>query len=413
MITLNKKEKVMLYMLAAVSFTNILDFVVLMPLGHTLQETFDMTPIEWSAVVSSYTIAAAFSGLLSIFFIDRFERKKMFLTIYAFFTVGTVLCGIAPSYHFLLFARLFTGIFGGLINAALFTIVGDMLPEEKRGTGIGVLMTGFAVSSAVGVPIGLYLGVKIDWHAPFVIIAILASILWVVCYKRLPIMDGHIIKKEKSFKSFITPLISVLKNKKQLQGLFALFLVFFGHFLLIPFFSPYMVKNIGFLDEQLTWIYLCGGIATFYFSPKIGQWSDKYGKYLVFVIISMITIIPTLVLTNVSALTIPVVLVFSSMFFICGARSIPANALILGTSDPNQRGSFMSIRSAVQNLAQGLASFASGIIIIDNPITDKLDNYNMVGIYSVIATMLGVVMFKKISDTKAHKERIKTLALNK
>ncbi|MBD0403078.1 MFS transporter [Flammeovirga sp. EKP202] len=410
MISLNKKEKVTLYMLAAVSFTNILDFVVLMPLGHTLQETFDMTPIQWSAVVSSYTLAASVSGLLSIFFIDKFERKKMFLFIYAFFTFGTVLCGVANTYDFLLFARLFTGIFGGLINATLFTIVGDMLPEEKRGTGIGILMTGFAVSSAVGVPIGLYLGVTIDWHAPFIIIAVVSAILWFVCYYRLEEMKGHMDDTPtKGKKAFFSPLLNVLKNTKQLKGLFALFLVFFGHFLLIPFFSPYMVKNIGFLDQQLTWIYLCGGLATLYFSPKIGKWSDHHGKYHVFVIISFITIIPALVLTNVPSMSIPVVLVFSSLFFICGARSIPANALILGTADPKQRGSFMSIRSAVQNLSQGLASFASGLIIIDNPITDKLENYNIVGICSVIATMLGVFMFKHISDTKAHKERMKNL----
>lgn len=408
--TLNRKEKVTLYLLAAVSFTNILDFVVLMPLGHTLQETFEMTPIQWSAVVSSYTLAAAVSGLLSIFFIDKFERKKMFLFIYAFFTLGTIFCGIAPSYNFLLLARLFTGIFGGLINATLFTIVGDLLPDEKRGTGIGILMTGFAVSSAIGVPIGLYLGVTIDWHAPFIIIAILSATLWVVCYKRLDKMEGHL--QDPTIKNnFIEPLTNVLKNSRQLKGLFALFLVFFGHFLLIPFFSPYMVKNIGFLDQQLTWIYLCGGVATFFFSPRIGRWSDKYGKYLTFVIISFITIIPTLVLTNIPKMSIPFVLVFSSLFFVCGARSIPANALILGTSNPKQRGSFMSIRSSAQNLAQGLASFSSGLIIIDNPITDKLENYNIVGICSAIATMLGVFMFKQISDRKAHKIRMQQISV--
>lgn len=384
-------------MLAAISFTNILDFVVLMPLGHTLQETFDMTPFEWSAVVSSYTLAAAVSGLLSIFIIDKFERKKMFLSIYFFFTIGTFLCGIATTYQFLLVARLFTGIFGGLINAALFTIVGDLLPENKRGTGIGILMTGFAVSSAVGVPIGLYLGVKIDWHAPFLIISALAAILWVVSYKRLPVLDGHLTHKNTK-TSFATPLLMVLKNKKQLTGLFALSLVFFGHFIIIPFFTPYLVSNIGFEDQQLTWIYFFGGIATIYFSPKIGQWSDKFGKYKTFVIISFITILPVLVLTNVAPMSIPFVLVLSTIMFICGSRSIPANALLINTTTAAQRGSFMSIRSSVQNLSQGAASFASGLIITTNSIDQTLNHYNILGYISVTATMFGVVFFKYLKD---------------
>ncbi|ANQ47766.2 MFS transporter [Flammeovirga sp. MY04] len=395
--SLTRNEKLTLYMLAAISFTNILDFVVLMPLGHTLQETFDMTPFEWSAVVSSYTLAAAVSGLLSIFIIDKFERKKMFLSIYFFFTIGTFLCGIATTYQFLLIARLFTGIFGGLINAALFTIVGDLLPENKRGTGIGILMTGFAVSSAVGVPIGLYLGVKIDWHAPFLIISALAAILWVVSYKRLPVLDGHLTHKNTK-TSFATPLLMVLKNKKQLTGLFALSLVFFGHFIIIPFFTPYLVSNIGFEDQQLTWIYFLGGIATIYFSPKIGQWSDKFGKYKTFVIISFITILPVLVLTNVAPMSIPFVLVLSTIMFICGSRSIPANALLINTTTAAQRGSFMSIRSSVQNLSQGAASFASGLIITTNPIDQTLNHYNILGYISVTATMFGVVFFKYLKD---------------
>ncbi|MBB6459717.1 MFS transporter [Flammeovirga kamogawensis] len=405
--TLTKNEKVTLYMLAAVSFTNILDFIVLMPLGHVLQETFEMTPVMWSAVVSSYTLAAAVSGLISIFIIDRFERKRMFLTIYAFFTIGTLLCSIAPTYHFLLLARLFTGVFGGLINAALFTIVGDMLPEEKRGTGIGILMTGFAVSSAIGVPIGLYLGVEIDWHAPFLIIGCIASVLWIVCYKRLPTMNAHLEHRKDPNENIklLAPFTELLSNKRQQQGLLALGFVFFGHFLLIPFFSPYMVNNIGFEDSQLTWIYLCGGICTMYFSPRIGVWSDKYGKYLVFTIISCITVLPTLVLTNTPTMSIPFVLVFSSLFFICGARSIPANALLLGTSNPKKRGSFMSVRSSVQNLSQGLASFASGYIIYQDPTTGVFQHYNRIGIISVIATMLGVFLFKKISDTAKHRAR--------
>ncbi|WP_281614614.1 MFS transporter [Flammeovirga sp. SubArs3] len=408
---LTKHEKLTLYLLAAVSFTNILDFVVLMPLGHTLQEVFEMTPLEWSAVVSSYTLAAAISGVVSIFMIDRFERKKMFLTIYFFFTIGTILCGLATTYQFLLLARTFTGVFGGLINAALFTIVGDMLPEEKRGSGIGILMTGFAVSSTIGVPIGLYLGVKIDWHAPFIIIAIIASVLWVLCYKQLPKIDAHLsnVKKPRCIKEFLHPLLSVLFNKKQVQGLTALSLVFFGHFILIPFLSPYLVNNIGFEDQQLTWIYFSGGLATLYFSPKIGQWSDKYGKYLVFVIISFITLIPALVLTHAEGMSIPTILVFSTLMFICGARSIPANALLINTTDPAKRGSFMSIRSSVQNLSQGLASFAAGLIITTNPIDSSLEHYNYLGYISVIATMFGVTLFSKISDYKSRKAKRATV----
>ncbi len=97
-----KNFKILL-LLALINFTNILDFMVMMPLGPQLKRTFDLGPSEWSLLIASYALSAFVSGVAAIFFIDKFDRKKFLLITYVFFIIGTFLCAIAKSYDALLF----------------------------------------------------------------------------------------------------------------------------------------------------------------------------------------------------------------------------------------------------------------------------------------------------------------------
>src|SRR5260221_12020210 len=107
----NVSERFILLVLTAIQFTNILDFVIMMPLGPQLMRVFSISPQEFGFVVSAYTFSAGISGFLAAFFIDRFDRKKALLVFYSGFTVGTFLCSFAPTYYFLLGGRIIAGTF--------------------------------------------------------------------------------------------------------------------------------------------------------------------------------------------------------------------------------------------------------------------------------------------------------------
>jgi predicted MFS family arabinose efflux permease len=119
---------VLLVTLAGIQFTNILDFMILMPLAPALMRLFEIDPRHFGMLVSAYTFAAAASGFVAAFWIDRFSRKRALLAMYAGFIVATALCGFAPSYELLLAARIVAGIFGGVIGALVFTIIADVDP---------------------------------------------------------------------------------------------------------------------------------------------------------------------------------------------------------------------------------------------------------------------------------------------
>jgi predicted MFS family arabinose efflux permease len=168
-LTLTKSsERWLLLTLALIQFTHIVDFMILMPLGPQLMRLFAISPREFGFLVSAYTFSAGISGFLSAFVVDRFDRKKILIWLYAGFTLGTLACALAPSYPVLLAARILTGCFGGVLAAAVLAVVADAIPMERRGAAMGIVTSAFSAASVLGVPLGLYLASLFDWHAPFI-----------------------------------------------------------------------------------------------------------------------------------------------------------------------------------------------------------------------------------------------------
>lgn len=98
------------------------------------------------------------------------------LVLYALFGLATLSCGLAPDYPSLMLARVLAGVFGGVLSALTQTVVADVIPFERRGRAMAIVMTSFSVSTVAGVPAGLFLAAHLSWHAPF-----LALLHWLAC----------------------------------------------------------------------------------------------------------------------------------------------------------------------------------------------------------------------------------------
>ena len=99
------RPKLLLWVLAAVQFTHILDFMIVMPLGPHLMRVFGISPTQFSWLVAAYGVAAALAGFFAGFVMDRFDRRTALLVLYAGFGLSTLACALAPTYGALLGAR--------------------------------------------------------------------------------------------------------------------------------------------------------------------------------------------------------------------------------------------------------------------------------------------------------------------
>jgi predicted MFS family arabinose efflux permease len=391
----SKKERLLLLTLAAVQFTHIMDFMIMMPLGPQLMRIFDIDPKQFGLIVSSYTITAGVSGFIAAFFIDRFDRKQALMFVYAGFTIGTIACALAPTYQLLLTARSIAGMFGGVQGALILSIIGDAVPNERRGRAMGIVMAAFSVASVFGVPFGLFIATKFSWHAPFFFLGGLSLLISTLIFIMVPSMKGH-LKQKGNRPNPWEILKTIFTNSNQVMALFFMMLLMLGQFSIIPFISPYMVSNVGFTEGQLTYIYLIGGGLTIFTSPLIGRWADKYGKLNVFTVFACIVLVPLFLITNLPAVAIPLALLVTSLFFVCaGGRMIPASAMITATVKPHNRGSFMSINSSVQQLSSGMASLIASSIVKKGP-TGALMNYSYVGYIAIAATVAAMFIARKL-----------------
>lgn len=395
---MTKQERIVLFLLAALNFTHILDFMIMMPLGPYLMPFFQISPFQFSILVSAYTISAAISGFSAAFFVDNYDRKKILIFAYGFFLLGTIACGIAPSYWFLFASRIFAGIFGGLIGAQVVSIIADIFPFERRGVAMGAIMSAFAIASTFGMPFALQLVNWISWHAPFLTIGLLGIILIPFLYRFLPRMDGHINQENKEHHKKREVIISVFNHPSQYKALIFTFLMMFGHFLVIPFINPYMQFNVGYSKEFTPYIYLVGGIASFVSANFIGKLADKYGKLSIFTICVFAALPMIYILTHIphQANQIAVLALFALWFVASTGRGVAGSAMVTSVVDAEHRGSFQSFNSSMQQLGTGIASFLAGVIIVKNPENQSLSHYDILGYLSIFALLLCVFLARNI-----------------
>ena len=180
------RERATLLTLGAVQFTHILDFMIMMPLGAQLMQAFNITPAQFTSLLASYGIAAAVSGLAGGFVLDRFDRKRALVVLYAGFGLATLACALSPTHHALLVARITAGAFGGLAGSLVNAMIGDIIPPARRGRAMSLVMTAFPVASVLGVPLGLVLAGEFGWHAPFFLLAGCSALVLVLATLALP-----------------------------------------------------------------------------------------------------------------------------------------------------------------------------------------------------------------------------------
>jgi len=393
------REWAILLALSGVQISHILDFMILMPLGPQFMRMFAIGPTQFGFLVSVYTFSSAAVGFAAAFFIDRFDRKKALLTLYACFAATTLLAASSQSYLTLLAARALAGAFGGVLSAIVFAIVSDLIPENRRGAALGVVMSAFSVAATAGVPISLYLANHFTWRAPFFFLAALCLAVWSAVLWLLPRMRGHL--RAARARHPLEQARAVFRDPNHHKIFLFSAMLFFSGFAVIPFISPYMVSNVGVPETDLPLLYLIGGILTLIVVRLAGRLTDLHGKQRMFTLIAGASALAILILTHLPRVPLQLAILASSFLMaMLSGRFVPAMALITSSVAPRLRGSFMSFNSSIQSFASGAASFGASLMI-GRDAAGELTRYGSVGLLAVVATLVSIHLARRILPAKA------------
>jgi predicted MFS family arabinose efflux permease len=370
-------------LLAVVQFTIILDFIIMSPLGAILMPALDITAAQFGVAVSAYAFSAGISGVLAAGFADRFDRKRILLFFYVGFTAGTALCALAPNYHLLLLGRIVTGLFGGVVGSVVLAIVTDLFALHLRGRVMGYVQTAFAASQVLGIPVGLFLANRWNWHVAFGAIVVMAiAVIAAILLLMRPVNEHLRLKQERNA---FAHLIATVGEPSYTLAFGVTTLLATGGYMLMPFGSAFTVHNLGIDIAHLPTIYLVSGLFSIFTGPLVGRASGAFGNFPTFMFGTAMSIIMVTIYTHLGPSTLTVVIIVNVLMFVgIFSRMIPSQALISAIPAAHQRGSFSAVSASLQQLSGGLGSVFAAAIIAQNA-DGSLRHFDRLG-YVVVGT---------------------------
>ena len=388
----SRREIWLVFTLVAVQFVHILDFVVMMPLGPVLMEDLSINSAQFGLLVSSYNFTAGVFGLIFGLIIDRFDRKKLIIRVLLAFTLGTFLCGFSNSYPQLLFFRIFTGIWGGFLKSLVYAMVTDVIPLERRGKAMGIIMSSFSLCSVLGVPVGLAIADFVGWKAMFVCIGLLSMGVWGLCFLLLP-SGSNVLQTGGNVSDIVKRYYTTLKNKDYHIAYVMVAVLSFSMFLLIPYLAPYAVENMGVAVPDIKYMYFTGGAFTVVTARVFGVMTDDYGARKMFFLLAVCSVVPILTYTTCGIVSFAQYLMLGTFFMtIIAGRMIPFMTMVSAVPSNKERGAFMSIFNAVRSLATALAAYIGGLFLVQNPSDGAFMNFHHLGFIAVGLTVLILVV---------------------
>ena len=392
------RERATLLVLGAVQFTHILDYMIIMPLGAQLMRSFSIKPAQFTLIVATYSFAAALSGLAGGFVLDRFDRKRALITLYAGFGLATLACGLAPTHHWLLAARFAAGAFGGLASAMVIAMVGDIIPPERRGRAMSFVVAAFPVASVLGVPLGLVLAGKLGWHAAFYLLAGCAAANLALASLALPHIRTAVHDHEP-----IRQMREIISRRLHLRAFAVGAMLVMAGSSVIPFLAPSFIANVG-LDEkvQLPIAYAIGGAATFISTPIVGWLSDHVDRFRLLAWMSGAAIVVVLFVTRLGPSSIALAGTMMALFMVTmSGRFTPAMAMITSAVEARYRGGFMSVNSSIQQAAAGFANVLAGLMVVSDP-SGRLVGFPQLGYVAICFFLLTVLFAAQLRTAAPH-----------
>ena len=393
------RERLLLIVLALVQFAHIVDFMIIMPLGPRLMADLGISPALFGALVSAYTFSAGLCGFIAAPLLDRFTRRTALLVSFSGFIIGTALCGIAPTYHWLMAARILAGCFGGISGALIMATVADAIPLERRGAAMGLIMTSFSLASVMGVPLGLTAAdhLALGWRAPFLILGAFSVLLLALVAIALP----HVQRVPRAAgESVMTSLRAVFAVPRHWIAFGFTATLMFSGFVIITYLSPTLVGNAGLANHQLKYVYMIGGLCTFVSMPLIGRLGDRFGLFRVFTATALFSIPFMWLVTHLGHATLWHVLAITTFFMIMvSGRVAPGFTLVTSAVEPRHRGGFLSVNTAIQQIASGMAAMVAGHIVVRAQ-GGGLLHYEITGYLGIGVLLLSIFLASRIHKAR-------------
>lgn len=383
------RENRLLLLIGLVQFINILDFMMVMPLGPDLASGLGVPVHLIGVVAGSYTLAAAAAGFAGLFYLDRLQRRPALLFFLGGLVLSTAAAAASWNLHSLMVARVLAGLFGGPLSAVAMAIIADEIPPERRGHAMGKVMGSFAVASVLGVPFGLELSARLGWHAPFLIFGMIGIVIWGFGFTVLRLAPRIIIPR--SSRDILSDVWAIISNMRTCLALAYTGIGMMASFMLVPNIAAHLQLNLGYPRADLGMLYMIGGTLTFFTMRLAGRFTDRYSATRVSTFFCGTFVLDVLAGFVFWQIGVPVLPLFLMFMISTTGRNVAGQTLASKLPAPHHRAAFMSLNSAIVHCATSLGAMISATLLVEQ--SGRLAGIDKVGMLSIGLSLIVPVLF--------------------
>ena len=361
------RERFLILLVAAVQFVNILDFMLVMPLGPDFAKGLGIPTSSLGLVSGSYAAAAALAGFFGASVLDRFDRRKALAVAMVGLIGGTAAGAAAQGLATMVLARVVAGAFAGPATSIALSIVADVVPPARRGRAMSTVMGAFSIASIAGVPLGLQLSVWFGWRVPFLGVAGLGLVILFLALGRMPSLTGHIDAGQKVRP--VDRMVELWGDSTVRLALLTNSLVFITAFMVIPNIAAHLLQNLHYPRPRLSPAYTVGGVVSLFVLIAAGRGVDKRGPVFVSTI-GTVTYAVALGLGFIAPdrlFHLPVFALFAIFMSGMSMRNISVGSLSTRVPRHHERAGYMSLQSMSQHMSSAIGAFISSQLLRNTP----------------------------------------------
>ncbi|KAA0794213.1 MULTISPECIES: MFS transporter [Bacillus] len=360
------------------------DTFLISPLLPTLQQVYHVSTELSGWMVSSYALGYAGFALIAGPISDGLNRKKVMVIGMSFFALSTFLCGMAPSFLWMLAFRFLAGVSAAFVSPQVWASIPLLIEKEQIVKAIGIATAGLAISQILGLPVGSYLAM-IHYTIPFFIIGILSALLVVLIYVVLPEIQPVYIGGSKT--NILKRYKQLLTDSKVSLSYFAYFVFQTGNFAAFSFFGVWLSIQFGLQVHEIGTAMLVLGLGNLtgnIFGPRI---VNKIGYNLSFYGGIIFTAVLYVVLPHVKNI-IFVELLFFVLFFVTGILFVLMMRHLQNLSSV-ARGTGAALANASMYIGQMIGAAIAGLLFAAS------HNFILIGSFTALLYIGALFLFRK------------------
>jgi DHA1 family inner membrane transport protein len=204
-------------------------------------------------LISGYALGVVVGAPLLTAMTGRWSRKSVLLSLMVIFTLGNAACALAPSYGFLMAARVLTALAHGTFFGVGSVVATGLVAPHKRASAIALMFTGLTVANVLGVPFGTWLGQAFGWRTTFWAVAGIGLLALVVI--------GYFVPRDPTAPQAADwrADLAAMARRPVLLGLLTTVLGYAGVFAVFTYIAPLLTQRVGFEAAAVSPILLVFG----------------------------------------------------------------------------------------------------------------------------------------------------------